>query len=152
MYEQIAERNRKLNLVFKKYETLFEKFKGLLSTANNNIDSIGSLSIIEEKNNELVIQVLGQRVKIKFSMVIHLHNPLGQISAILVKNEGTVMVSESTILVRWFDDLGNVKGDKIEQNAGENIEHDKNYLENFIYIMTDKLLLSEHVQPMKNNG
>ncbi len=130
---------RKINLVFEKYETLFGIFKSFLSTANNNLDSIKSISIIEEKNNVLVIQVLGQKVKIKFNMVMHRSSPRGQISAILVKNEGTVMESESTILTRWFDHHGNVYGDTIEDYTDENIKTNKDYLKVFIYNVVDKL-------------
>ncbi len=145
-------RFQKVEATLNEYETLSGKFKDMVIAANNDLADIKSLSIIEEKDNELVIHLFGKTIKIQFSMVFQSsENPLGQISAILVKNKGTAMESESTILSRWFDNLGNIRGPSIEENTSEHIAQN-NYLKTFVYNVLDNLLLSENLKPSINNG
>ncbi len=144
--------NNKEEAALKEYVTLSDKFKTLISRANEALAYVDGLSIIDTKKDSLIIEVLGKRIAIQFSMVFENPNtPLGQISAILIKNAESVLENETFLFSQWYDYLGNVKGASISENSGLNIDQN-NYLNTFVYMIVNNILSSKEMVPNTNNG
>jgi len=142
----------KEDAALKEYVTLSDKFQVLISRVDDALKYIDGLHVIESKKDSLIIEVLGKRININFSMVFeNPDTPLGQILAVLIKNAGTALESESILLSQWYDYLGNVKGKSISENSGLNIDQN-NYLGTFAYMTIDKLLSSKEMIPYTNNS
>ena len=73
------------------FDSLSKKFESLISNADQNLDSLNSLRVIESSKDTLMIEVMGKVIQVQFSMVFQKKDmPLGQISATLIEKKKSI--------------------------------------------------------------
>jgi hypothetical protein len=133
-------------LAVEKYHSLQAKYNELVSGYKDRDD----LSIINRETNCLVIDAIGHKVAISFSMVSDgndMPSFEGQINVDLIKNTGTPQETRTNLFTHWYDDLGNVRKD---YNSKTSLLSTKNAAcrDDIFYSIIRCLLKSKEMRPV----
>ena len=133
-----------------RFTQLKESFLSLICNPEQKLSLINGVDVAPSDQSNLRLEALDKDIEIRFKIVpLEGINPLGQVTAYLIKSREDVFISETSVLSIWFDHLGNILSPEPTTMTMSHV-NDEDALSNYVVNIIGKIIDSEECKPTLN--